>query len=267
MSDYQHLKITTTDRVGILTLDRPPVNALSIPLLHELDRALDELLAAGVVKALVITGAGSKAFAAGADISYFDAIIAMEADARQQAADDYIKLGQDVFLKLDRLPIPTIAAINGVSLGGGMELALACDIRYAAENARLGLPEINLGIMPGWGGTQRMAQIVGTSRALELILTGEPILAAQALEIGLVSRVLPAGELLTAAAELAAKIASKSRVAVQAALHAVTAANAPTIDAGMELERAQFQTMSLTADMREGISAFLAKRAPQFTDA
>lgn len=264
MPDYQYLKVESQDRVGVLTIDRPPVNALSRPLLEEISAMLDAVIANPQIKALVVTGAGEKVFAAGADIKVF-AQVETVPDALEDV-QNYIKLAQDVFLKLDRLALPTIAAINGTCLGGGLELALACDMRYAAEHASLGAPEINLGLIPGWGGTQRLPRIVGHSHALELILTGEPISAAQALQMGLVSQVVPGTQLLNAALDLGHKIARRSRIAITAALRAVTDGIEMPFEQGLALERQQFATTIRSEDAREGLAAFLAKRQPDFQD-
>lgn len=267
MAEYQFLKLNVQFKVGVLTIDRPPVNALSSAMLQELDQILDEIVANPDVKALVITGAGQQVFIAGADINTFAEIGTItDQDEVRAKADEYISMGQSVFLKLDQLEIPTIAAINGAAVGGGLELALACDIRYAADNARLGQPEIGLGIIPGWGGTQRLPRIVGESRALELILTGDTIPAPQALQIGLVNKVVPAAQLLRECQGLARKIAEKSRIATSAALRAVTGGVNETIEEGLALERKQFAVMVTSEDMREGVTAFLQKRRPAFKD-
>lgn len=267
MSEYQFLKIAIQHRVATVTIERPPVNALSIPLLEELSKLLDELTENQEVKALVITGAGQQVFIAGADINIFAEIGEMgDATKMKEQADHFINLGQATYLKLDRMAIPTIVAINGACLGGGMELALACDIRIAADNARMGQPEINLGIIPGWGGTQRLPRLIGESRALELILTGDTIPAPQALQIGLVNKVVPAAQLMREAQGLARKIAEKSRLAVAASLAAVAQASELSIEEGLAFERAKFEYMTTSEDMREGVGAFLQKRKPSFKD-
>ncbi len=260
MGEYQFLKLNVQHRVGVLTIDRPPVNALNPQVLTELSAILDEIAANTEIKALVITGAGQQVFIAGADINTFAEVQTLE------DAFSYITLGQETFLKLDKLEIPTIAAINGACVGGGMELALACDIRYAADNARLGQPEIGLGIIPGWGGTQRLPRIIGQGRAIELILTGDTIPAPQALQLGLVNKVVPAAQLLRETMGLARKIAEKSRIAVGCALQAVSGGLELSLEEGLQLERQQFATMGTTEDWREGINAFLQKRRPEFKD-
>ncbi len=264
MSDYQYLTLSIQNHVATVTLNHPPVNALSRGVLEELDACMDALAADAQIKALVITGAGERAFAAGADLKVF-----AQVETTQEAlatVDAYIKLGQDVLLKLDMLAIPTIAAINGICLGGGMELALACDIRYAADDAVLGQPEINLGVIPGWGGTQRLPRVVGHSHALELILTGEGIPATQALQIGLVSKVVPATQVLNEAQKLASSIAARGRIATTAALRAISEGSRLPLADGLALERQQFAVTMQTADAREGLAAFLQKRPPVFRD-
>lgn len=264
MTDYQYLKLNIQDRVGTVTIDRPPVNALSRPLLEELSAMLDELGNDPAVKVLVIASAAAKVFVAGADIKVF-AGVEQQPEALA-AVEAYIKLGQDVFTKLATLGIPTIAAINGACLGGGLELVLACDIRYAAETATLGAPEINLGLIPGWGGTQRLPRIVGQGHAIAMILTGEPVSATQAQAIGLVNRVVAPAELLNAAQALAGTIAAKSRIAISAALSAIRGGTGVQMEQGLTLERQQFATTVTSADAREGLAAFLEKRKPVFLD-
>jgi enoyl-CoA hydratase/carnithine racemase len=267
MSEYQFLKLNVQHKVGVLTIERPPVNALNVDVLKELDRMLDEIVAGGEVKALVLTGAGQQVFVAGADINTFNELGSLgDAAAVMKAANDYLKTGQDIFTKLDQLPIPTIAAINGAALGGGLELVLACDMRIAADNARLGFPEINLGIMPGWGGTQRLPRLIGESRSYELILTGDTIPAPQALQMGLLNKVVPAQQLMRESQGMARKIAEKSRIAVQAALRAIPGGAGLPLQEGLELELKQFEALIASEDMREGVSAFVEKRKPEFKD-
>lgn len=261
MAEYQFLKLAVQHRVGLLTIERPPVNALNAALLKELDQVFDEIAANPDIKTLVITGAGQQVFIAGADLNTF-----AEFKDPMQEGIAYITLGQEVFLKLDNLPIPTIAAINGACVGGGLELAMACDIRYAADNARLGLPEIGLGLMPGWGGTQRLPRIVGPARALELILTGDTIPAPQALQMGLVNKVVPAAQLMRECQGLARKIAEKSRIATSAALRAVSEGLDLSVAEGVVVERKQFEAIIVSEDIQEGVTAFLQKRRPEFKD-
>jgi enoyl-CoA hydratase len=206
------------------------------------------------VRALVITGAGSRFFAAGADVSEFPSAGGSVADA-----------GQQLTLEIERSPLATIAAINGMAFGGGCEIALACDIRIAARTARLGQPEINLGIIPGWGGTQRLVRVVGQGRAMPLLLSGDPVDAETALSIGLVSQVVDGAELTAAALGLAGKLAAKAPLAVAATKRAVLEGMALPIADALEVERREFAGLFATADAREGVGAFLEKRKPTWT--
>jgi enoyl-CoA hydratase len=255
---FDNLLLERDGAVGLLTLNRPSVlNALSLPLLTELDRALTVIDNDGTVRAVVITGAGDKAFAAGADITELAALSAATAPA-------HAAFGQRVFSRIQRLGKPFIAAINGFALGGGCELALSCAIRIASSSARLGQPEINLGIMPGFGGTQRLPRLIGPARALDLLLTGRLITAAEALEMGLVNRVTAPTDLMRVARELASEIATKPAAAVRAIVEAVHAGLDVSLERGQETEAFLFGQLSATPDAQEGISAFLAKRTPRF---
>jgi enoyl-CoA hydratase/carnithine racemase len=259
MPDYQYLGASTQERICTLTISNPPANLLSKALLTELNGFLDGLAKDPAVKVLIVTGAGTF-FIVGADIK--------EISGLQGAAqgDESASLGQMVFDKLEGLPIPTIAAVNGHCLGGGNELAMACSIRIASDRARFGQPEINLGIMPGFGGTQRSARLLGRSRALELCLTGDMVSAAAALEMGLVSKVVPEAEVMKQALGLAKKIAEKSRPAAERILKAVReGVNLPLAE-GLKLEAKLFGEVCATQDMREGLTAFLEKRRPKFQD-
>jgi enoyl-CoA hydratase len=206
------------------------------------------------VRAAVLTGQGEKFFAAGADITEF-----------QTLGTDNIDAGQALTLEMERCPVPLIAAVNGIALGGGCELALACDVRIAAANARFGQPEINLGIIPGWGGTQRLPRLIGAGRAFPLLLSGDPIDAPTALAWGLVTAVHEPAELLAAARTLAGKIASKAPLAVQATKRAVhNGAEAATVAEALDVERQEFVAVFGSEDAKEGVNAFLAKRAPEW---
>jgi enoyl-CoA hydratase len=245
--------------VATLTLNRPAVlNALNAELLERLERAVAGLHGDPDLRAVILTGAGERAFAAGADIAELAALDGAPAGERKA------RTGQHLTRMLERLPVPVIAAVNGFALGGGCELALACDIRIAAENAKFGQPEVNLGVPPGYGGSQRTARLLGLGSALYLCLTGEIIDAAEALRIGLVQRVVPAGELLPEARRLAAVIASKAPLAVTATKRAVREGAALPLDEGLALEALHFGTMVATHDFREGTRAFLDKRKPAF---
>ena len=261
MSDRERFDTLTLQRdgaVAIVTVNRPTVlNALNAQTLDELDRLLTSLQQDESVRALVLTGAGEKAFVAGADIN--------EVAGQTPASGRELALrGQGVFNRLETLGKPVIAAINGYALGGGCELAMACTIRIAADTAKLGQPEINLGIVPGYGGTQRLARLVGTGRALELLLTGDQIPAAEAFRIGLVNRVAPAAQLMTEAVQLAAALASKAPVATRYILEAVNLGTRMTLPEAQNFEATLFGLVASTEDMREGTSAFLQKRKPVF---
>jgi enoyl-CoA hydratase len=224
---------------------------------RELIAALDELRDDAEVRVLVLTGAGEKAFVAGADIGEF----AERTPLEQRAA----MTGRRVFDEIAAYPKPVIAMINGFALGGGCELALACDLRVAADTARLGQPEINLGIIPGGGGTQRLPRVVGTGQAMRLVLTGEIVDAAEALRIGLVDLVHPAADLRARTLELARAMAAKSPVALQMAKSAVRAAAEMPLAAGLAYETELFATCFASDDKREGVAAFLEKRPASFT--
>ncbi|MGE3403163.1 MAG: enoyl-CoA hydratase-related protein [Vicinamibacterales bacterium] len=255
---FENLSVDRDARVAVLTLNRPSVlNALNSATLDELHRAVLDCGHDASVGAVVITGAGEKAFAVGADIRELAAKSAAEmaAHARQ---------GQHVFDLIAHLGKPVIAAINGFALGGGCELALACTLRIAADTAVLGQPEINLGLIPGFGGTQRLSRLVGTGVALDLLLTGRQITADEAHRIGLVNRVVPAAALMTEARALAADVAGKAPLAARYILEAVTTGAGMPLDQGQVLEASLFGLVSASEDMREGTTAFLEKRAPRF---
>lgn len=257
--EFEHVQVEIGDGIAVVRVNRPDkLNALNSALIAQLDDAFRALAADDAVHALVLTGAGEKAFVAGADIgelAQMDPIGGVRT-SRQ---------GQDAFRFLERMPKPVIGAINGFALGGGLELALACHVRLASENAKFGLPEVRLGIIPGYGGTVRLPRLVGKGRALELILTGEMIDAQEAYRIGLVNRVTPQAELLGAARELAAKIAANGPVALALALEAVEHGLTTTAEEAQRFESNLFGLLASTADMREGMGAFLEKRKAKFT--
>jgi enoyl-CoA hydratase/carnithine racemase len=263
MADRQFVRYTVEDRVATLVIDHPPVNAFNKQTLTELDGAVDELLANAEVKVILITGGGQLAFVAGADISEINALVKGQDATGAQA---FMELGQGVFNKIERAPKPIIAAINGVCLGGGLELAMACHIRICGDRARLGQPEINLGIIPGWGGTQRLPRLVSKGKAIEIILSGDQITAQEAKALGLVNLVVPGDAVLRQAKGLATKLAAKSAVALGAALKAINTGQDLALVEGLAKEREQFITLSASEDTREGVSAFLEKRQPQFKD-
>jgi enoyl-CoA hydratase len=233
------------------------LNALNSLTIDELRRAVLDLKSDATVRAIIITGAGEKSFIAGADINE----LAIQSPVQGK---EHARRGQHVFDLIENLGKPVIAAINGFALGGGCELALACTIRIAAETARLGQPEINLGIIPGYGGSQRLPRLVGKGVALDLLLTGRQITAPEALQVGLVTRVVPPAELMTEAKRLAGELATKAPFAVQYILEAVHRGLEQPFDKGQFLEATLFGLVASTSDMREGTTAFLEKRKPSF---
>ncbi|HHN94461.1 MAG TPA: hypothetical protein ENK17_06810 [Anaerolineae bacterium] len=263
MGNWQNIRIEVEDKVAVLTIDHPPVNSFNRQVITELEAALDELLADDGVKAIVITGGGERAFVAGADIPEIKDLFE-KAGADEAAA--FVERGHRTFLKIERASKPVIAAINGFCLGGGMELAMACHIRICSDRAMLGQPEINLGIIPGWGGTQRLPRLTNKGKAIELILTGDMLSAQEALRLGLVNKVVPAQGVLKEAKRLARQIASKSKFAIAAALRAVTEGLDLPLEEGLRKEADQFVVLRDKEDPREGINAFLEKRPPQFKD-
>jgi enoyl-CoA hydratase len=253
-----NVRIEVRDGLGIVTIDRPKVlNALNAQTVGEIHEAFEQLRSNESVRAVIVTGAGEKAFVAGADINEL-------AKLTPTTGKETAERGQAVFRGIETFPKPVIAAINGFALGGGCELALACHIRIASENAQLGLPEVTLGIIPGYGGTQRMARLLGKGRTLELICSGDRISAAEAERIGLVNRVVPAAELMATAEELAKKIASRGPLAVKAAIEAVMAGSDMGFEEGQFLEATLFGLLASTEDMKEGMAAFLEKRKADF---
>lgn len=256
---YENLIVERKGAIGIITINRPKaLNALSRATVAELDRAVQELDADDSVRAIILTGAGEKAFVAGADIGEFNAL-----ESANEAAE-YARGGQAVLDRIETLPKPVIAAINGYALGGGCELAMACDIRMAADTARLGQPEINLGIIPGYGGTQRLPRLVGKGMAKSLVLGGDPITAQEALRIGLVDVVVPAAELMQKAMELAERLAAKPPIALALAKRAINEGLEGTLTEGLAHEAALFGIVFDTEDRIEGVDAFLQKRKAEW---
>ncbi|MGV3517936.1 enoyl-CoA hydratase/isomerase family protein [Luteitalea sp.] len=255
----QYLALSGTDAVRVLTITRPEkLNALNRAMLAALAARLDALARDETLRVLIITGAGPKAFVAGADISEFEGLT-------PDAATRYARDGQLVLDRLEALPVPTIAAINGYALGGGCELALACTFRVMAETARLGLPETSLGLIPGFGGTQRLARAIGRQQALELILTGRQVDAAEAVRLGLVLRAVPADQVMEAAQALGAQLAARAPLALRYAREAVAAGLDRPLADGLAVEARLFGLAAASADMREGVRAFLEKRHASFT--
>jgi enoyl-CoA hydratase len=254
---YETLLFERRDRVGIITINRPDKrNALNIKTREEGAALLDELRNDTSIHVVVITGAGDKAFIAGADIAEFAGRTAM--------MQRDVMTARSLFTAIDTFPKPIVAMINGYCLGGGCELALACDIRLASETASFGQPEINLGIIPGGGGTQRLTRLVGEGKAMEMILTGEIIDAQSAYSIGLVNHVFPAEQLQAKTMEIANRIAEKSPIALSLAKEAVKLASRSTLDEGLRREVDLFALCFSTEDKNEGVSAFLEKRKPEF---
>jgi enoyl-CoA hydratase len=255
---FENLLIAREGSSAILTVNRPKVlNALNTQTLDELRRAILELTHDEAIRAVVLTGAGEKSFVAGADIN--ELAVQSPTGGRELALR-----GQHVLDLIEHMGKPVIAAINGYALGGGCELAMACTIRIAADTARLGQPEINLGIIPGYAGTQRLARIVGKGRALELLLSGDQISAQEAHRLGLVNRVVPAAELMAEARKLAATLASKAPIAIRYILEAVHKGLEMPFAQAQIFEATLFGLVASTDDMREGTAAFLQKRKPAF---
>lgn len=260
MPENQYVKLSKEERIAIVTIDHPPVNALNTPTMAELDKVLDEIKNDDSLKAVIITGAGQFAFVAGADINEI-AQLKSAAEAEKIASS-----GQAVISKIEKLGKPVICAINAVCLGGGNELAMAGDIRIASDKARFGQPEVNLGIIPGFGGTQRLSRLVGRAKAKELILTGDMITAQEALRIGLINKIVPEGEVLKQAKDLAKKILSKGQISVATSIKAIDEGMKLTLEQGLALEAKLFGQICETQDMKEGLKAFLEKRQPKFQD-
>jgi enoyl-CoA hydratase len=255
---YENVLYAKKDAIGWVTINRPQVlNALNHKTMEELDAVFSEAREDSQVRVLIVTGAGEKAFVAGADIHE----LAKQDPLGGRATALY---GQGVLRKLETMGKPSIAAINGFALGGGCELALACSIRLASRTAKLGQPEVTLGIIPGYGGSQRLARLCGKGVAHELCLTGGMITAEEAQRIGLVNRVHEPAELLPAAEAMAKKIAANAPVAVQLAMEAIERGASMPLEGGLQLEASLFGLSCATADMREGTTAFLEKRAAQF---
>jgi len=257
VTETGRIRLAREGPMAILTLDNPPVNALRTGMLREVGEKVDALPKEGA-RVLILTGAGNNAFCAGADVEEMGTM-------DLAAGADIQRAGQAVMDRIEHSDLITIAAINGFCAGGGLELALACDLRIAATNARFSAPEVNLGLIPAYGGTQRLPRVVGKAKAKELIFTAKTIRADEAHRLGLVNQVLPDGEELRASKDLAMQIASKAPLAVKAAKKAINEGSEKHYQNGFVAESRYFQMVLQSADLMEGITAFLEKRPPKFT--
>lgn len=257
--EYQYLKVSTEDGIGRIVIDNPPANALNSQVIQELDKIFIRLAGDNSIRAIILTGAGNF-FIAGADIKEIIKI------SSSKEAEELARQGHEVLGRIEAMEKPVVVAINGHCLGGGLELAMACHIRVAAEKARLGLPEINLGIIPGFGGTQRLPRLVGTSKGIEMILTGDMISAQEARSLGLVNKVVPDQDLMKEALGLGKKISSKGMVAVRSAMRAIREGYQVSLENGLNIESKYFGSVCETEDMKEGLTAFIEKRQPRFKD-
>jgi enoyl-CoA hydratase/carnithine racemase len=260
MSERQYIVTAIDESVFWITIDHAPVNTINSQVVAELDSAVDEFVAHPTCKVAIITGGEKAVFVSGADISESAERIA------SGKGKDLILNGQRLFHKISECSKPIIAAINGLALGGGMELAMACHLRVMSERAKLAQPEINLGIIPGWGGTQMLPRIVGRAKAIELILTGESISTQEAFRLNLVNKVVPRKEVLKAARDLARKIAVKGGLAVRAGMDSIRMSTQLQMMDGLTYEAGQLTNLIESADAREGFAAFLKKRQPVFQD-
>ena len=255
---YESLIVKKEEGIGWITLNRPHrLNTLTSDMVGEMHSVLDDFEADKEVKCIVITGAGDKAFSAGADVTAFQGLTpatAVEASAR----------GQALYSRLEKISKPVIASLNGYALGGGLEMAIACDFRVASENAEMGQTETNLGLIPGWGGTQRLVRIIGLPKAKELILLGNRITAEEAARIGLVTKVVPKAKLQEETVALARKLADGPPVALRLAKETINFGTQVPLDIGLKLEAEAFGIALSTKDVMEGVSAFMSKRKPEF---
>ena len=256
--EYNNVTYKTDDSVGILTIDRPKaMNALNIETINEIRLVLSAVKEDRAIRALIITGEGKKAFVAGADIGEIK-------DLGLKDGFDFLRAGHQMNSDIETLGIPTIAAVNGLALGGGCELAMSCSLRIVSENAKLGLPELGLGVIPGYGGTQRLARLIGKGQALWYLLTGDMIDAATSVKIGLANVMVKSDELMEKALKIAGKIASKAPLAVKMALTAVKYGLETDLETGLVLEAALGNLTLASGDKNEGISAFFEKRNPEY---
>lgn len=256
--EYKNILLDINEHIAVVTLNRPDkLNALNHETLVELKEVFERLKSDENVFVIIITGSGEKAFVAGADISEINKLNMLEGKV-------FAEFGQEVFSAIEKFDKPVIAAVNGFALGGGCELALSCHFRLASENAKFGQPEVNLGIIPGYGGTQRLTRLINSGRAMEMILTADLIDANEALRIGLVNKVFPQMDLMNKAFEMAAKIVSKGRQAIRLAVKSVKAVDEVNLQEGLNIEATNFALCCGTEDFKEGTQAFLEKRKPNF---
>jgi enoyl-CoA hydratase len=255
---YENILFEVRDGVGILTFNRPKaLNALNPATLNEVEDVLKRVAADDSIRVLVLTGAGERAFVAGADITEFSSMNPLSARL-------FAEKGQGVFFQIEQLPKPVIACVNGFALGGGCEIAMSCDFIYASDKARFGQPEINLGLIPGFGGTQRLARLVGRAKAKELCMTAEMIDASQAKELGLAAKVFPADQLIEETMKTAQSLAAKSAMVLRSLKKVIDAGADIDLKNGCTLEAESFGVCFGSEDMREGVAAFLEKRKPVF---
>lgn len=256
--EFRHVIYEKNEGIATITLNRPEaLNALSTEVVEEILRAVEDVRTDENIRVVVLTGAGEKAFSAGADIKAMVGMTALK-------ARELSSMGERLCVTLENLEKPVIAAINGYALGGGMEVAMACDLRIASENARMGQTEINIGLIPGWGGTQRLTRLVGMTKAKELVFTGRMIDARTAEQIGLLNMAVPADKFREIVHQLAFDLASKAPVALKVAKALITKGADMSLDAALELEREGFGVIGSTDDLKEGTSAFAEKRKPEF---
>lgn len=259
VSDYKNILFEKKENIGIITINRPKaLNALNIDVFNELSPLLDEITEDTSIKVVIITGSGEKAFVAGADIAYMLPMSSPE-------GKDWAQIGQSTLNKIENLPQPVIAAINGFALGGGCELAMACDIRIASEKAKFGQPEVALGIIPGFAGTQRLPRLVGKGLAKEILFTGDMLNAQEAYRIGLVNKVIPKEQLMSEAENMAGRIMKNAPYAVSLCKEAVNVGLETDLQTGSQYEGALFGTTCATKDKHEGMTAFIEKRKASFT--
>lgn len=258
MSQFETLQVEIVDSIAKVTIDRPKaLNALNEQVLRDVLKAFHDFQCQGGIRGAYITGSGDKAFVAGADIASMKGMTALQAKS-------FCDLGHRALKMVERASFPVVAAVNGFALGGGLELALACDFIYASKNAKLGLPEVNLGLFPGFGGTQRLSRLIGKNRAKEMVFSANHISAEKAYDWGIVNQVVETEELIPAVEKILKTIAAKGPVAVSLSKRVMNEGTDLSLDAGLSLEQAQFPLVFATEDCQEGVTAFLEKRAANF---